>query len=53
MAALGTVDWGYSGTHVSTRVSMMGVLGTRGSTGKQYGGSIEGHLTVLGHPLAP
>ena len=64
---MGTVYWGYRGTHGSTGVNMVGVLGTRGGTGEQYGGSIEGRLTVpgcprdplnnsggvLGHPLAP
>ena len=53
MAALGTVYWGHRGTHGITGVSKVGVLGTRGGTGEQYGGSIEGRLTVLGRPLDP
>ena len=53
MAALGTVYWGYRGTHGNTGVSMVGALGTRGGTGEQYGGGIEGHLTILGCPPDP
>ena len=49
----GGAYWGYRGTHGSTGVSMVGALGTRGGTGEQYGGSIEGRLTVLGCPLDP
>ena len=48
MAALGTVYWGYRGMHGSTGVSMVGVLGTRGGTGEQYGGSIKGSLGGTG-----
>ena len=53
MAALGTVYWGYKGTHGSTRVSMVGLLGTCGGIGEQYGVSIEGRLTEMGCPLDP
>ena len=53
MAALGTVCWGYRGTHGSTGVSMVGVLGTRGGTREQYDGSIEGRLKELGCPPDP
>ena len=53
MAALGTVYWGYRGTHGSTGVRMVGVLGTRGGTGEQYGASVGGHLAVLGCPPDP
>ena len=67
MAALGTMYWGYRGTHDSTGVRMLGFLGTRGCTWEQDGWGVEGRLTVLGclpsplnnlggvlgHPLAP
>ena len=53
MAALGTVYWGYKGTNGSTRVSMVGVLETRGGTQEQYGGSIGGRLAILGCPPDP
>ena len=68
MVALGTLYWGYRGTDGNIGVSVVGVLGTRGGTGEQYGGSIKGSLGgtgvsprdplnssggILGHPLAP
>ena len=47
------VYWRYRGAHGSTGVSMVGVLGTRGSNRKQYGGAIERRVMVLGCPPDP